>query len=96
MKLELARVVFLKLLKLVFQQNVIHSPVSKDKRYIGRVIVLEYGLNNLIAWRDSSAASNATNLCFAREPLFGDLEVAVAFVLQAAFRAFHLHGVTDA
>lgn len=94
-ELELVGMVFLQLLELVFQEDVVDGPVAKQQGHIGRIIVQKNCLDYLVAWRDASTASDAANLRFSGHINFCNHKVALAFVSEAAFWAFHLQLVAD-
>ena len=93
-QLEFLRMILFKLFKFFFEQYITYSPISKHQGDIGRVVIQQYSLNDLVARRDAGASSDAADLRFASHFHLRYGEVTKPFILQSPFRPLHLHRVT--
>ena len=94
-QLELALMVFRIAEELLFQKDVISRPVTEDERHSRRVVVVEDGLDDLVARCDASAAGNQTDLSLSLELILTEREVSLAIVLKAPFRTVHRQKVAN-
>ena len=95
-QIEVFRIILKQELKLIFEKDVIDSPISKHHFMMCLIFVPKSRLKHMVAWSDSSSTAEIANLVLLiSEFSLQDIEVAPSLVLQLALWALYEHFVSN-